>query len=308
MADVVVAIPSFRRPMGLKRLLTALEKIETEASVCVLVADNDAERHEAIDLCGALKSDYRWPLECLLVSARGIAKVRNALVARALEDKDCRFVAMLDDDETPEPRWLAELLCVQRQTGVDALNGTVKRVFEEEPGAWARHCDGVSDVFAATGPIAMLETTANLLVRREALMMLTPPWFDPSFALGGGEDLDFFLRLKESGARFAWAKEAVVHDHVPASRANLKWALSRAYSTGNSDMRVLLKHRPAPIARAEAYARIAAALLLNPLLFVMLSASPNRRVRPLRKIYRALGKIAAIGGRYHQEYSVTHGR
>ena len=220
MAEIVVAIPSFRRPMSLKRLLVALEKLETDANISVLVADNDAERHEAFDLCTALRGDYRWPLESILVSARGIANVRNALVARALEDADCRFVAMLDDDETPEPRWLDELLRVQRETGADALNGTVKRVFERDPGPWAKHCDGVSDMFAPTGPVAMLETTANLLVRREAFALVAPPWFDPGFALGGGEDLDFFLRLKKKGARFAWANGAAVRDHVPPSRAN----------------------------------------------------------------------------------------
>ncbi len=93
------------------------------------------------------------------------------------------------------------------------------------------------------------------------------------------------------------------------SRAqNLKWALSRAYSAGNSDMRVFLKYRPALGAKLNEFARIAAALLLNPFLFVILAFNPNRRVRPLRKLYRAFGKIAALGGRYYDEYSVIHGR
>jgi hypothetical protein len=124
----------------------------------------------------------------------------------------------------------------------------------------------------------------------------------------GGEDKDFFVRAKNAGARFAWANDAIAYDYVPPSRANLRWALSRAYSAGNSDMRVFLKYRPNLGARLKEIARIVAALLLNPVLFVILAFNPNRRVRPLRKLYRAFGKLAAMGGRTYEEYSVIHGQ
>ena len=123
-----------------------------------------------------------------------------------------------------------------------------------------------------------------------------------------GEDKDFFVRAKAAGAKFAWAGDAIIYDHVPPSRANLKWALSRAYSAGNSDMRVFLRYRPSFSAQLNEMARIVAALLLNPVLFVILAFNPNRRVRPLRKLYRAFGKLAAMGGRTYEEYSVIHGQ
>ena len=53
MADVTVAIPTFRRPQGLARLLAALAKLRTDASVTVLVADNDAEGREGLAVCRA---------------------------------------------------------------------------------------------------------------------------------------------------------------------------------------------------------------------------------------------------------------
>jgi hypothetical protein len=90
----------------------------------------------------------------------------------------------------------------------------------------------------------MLQGAGNLFMTRARLAKMTPPWFDPAFALTGGEDRDFFLRLSREGARFAWCDEARAYGDVPDSRANLGWALRRAYSIGNSDMRVLLKHRP----------------------------------------------------------------
>ncbi|HEY5339289.1 MAG TPA: glycosyltransferase family 2 protein [Rhizomicrobium sp.] len=307
--SVVVAIPTFRRPESLLHLLRALELLHTTANVTVLVADNDGETREGFDLCAALRlTGYRWLLDSIVVPERGIAQVRNALVARILTRHPCDFVAMIDDDEWPAPEWLDEFLRVQKQTGADALQGTIKRVFEKDPGGWTVHCDGVSDAAAPTGPIAMLQGAGNLLVRRDCLERLQAPWFDPAFGATGGEDADFLVRIKAQGARFAWAHEALAYDRVPPSRANLKWALKRAYSTGNSDMRVFLKHRPSRSAKIEQGARIVGALLLSPPLFLLLMADRNRRVKPLRKLYRAFGKIAAIGGRHYNEYSVIHGR
>ena len=106
MAKVAVAIATFRRPRGLVRLLSAVEKLETSAVVSVLVADNDAERHEGFDLCQRLRDEYRWPLEAIVVPERGIAQVRNALSEHILEKSGAQFVAMLDDDEWPAPHWL----------------------------------------------------------------------------------------------------------------------------------------------------------------------------------------------------------
>lgn len=308
MSKVVIAIPSFRRPKGLSRLLDAVAALTTDADVTVLVADNDMEKREAMAVCAEYRARYRWPLDSIVVEERGIASVRNALVAHILDRHDCDFVAMIDDDEMPEPTWLTEHLRMQRQTDADAVGGTIRRVFETDPGAWAVHCDGVSDVIYPSGLIAMLEGTGNLLLRRDLLKAMTAPWFDTAFSFTGGEDKDFFVRAKAVGARFAWAAEAVVNDFVPASRANLRWALHRAYSAGNSDMRVFLKHRPHLRDMLGEAARIVAAVLLNPLLFAILAFNPNRRVRPLRKLARAFGKIAAIGGRTYQEYSVIHGQ
>jgi succinoglycan biosynthesis protein ExoM len=308
-ADVVVLIPTFRRPQSLEYLLEALAALNTNANVTVLVADNDSERHEGADLCDRLRATgYRWLLDSIVVPERGIAQVRNALVARMLTAHRAEFVAMIDDDEWPSPDWLDEFLRVQAQTKADALQGTIRRVFEKHPGGWVVHCDGVTDVVRPTGPVSMLQGAGNLFLRRTLIEALSAPWFDPAFAFTGGEDADFLLRLKENGAGFAWAHEAVAFDRVPPSRANLKWALKRAYSVGNSDMRVFLKHRPSRSACLEQAARIAGALLLNPFLFIVLMADRNRRVKPLRKLYRAAGKIAALGGHRYDEYAVVHGQ
>jgi succinoglycan biosynthesis protein ExoM len=305
--EIVVAIPTFRRPANLARLLAALEKLETSARVIVVVADNDAEGHAGYDLCRSLCAQYRWPLDPVIAEERGIAQVRNVLVARALSYPDAEFVAMLDDDEWPSPQWLAELLRVQTVTGADVVEGSILFESGTEAQNWASGFDGLSSIRRPTGPIDMLEGAGNILVTRSCLSNLTAPWFDPAFALSGGEDRDFFERVKAAGGCFAWADEALAHTTVPDLRMSLDWVLRRAYGIGNTEMRIFLKHRPCRAARLAEYAKIASALLLSPLLALILVAAPNRAADALRRFCRNAGKLAALLGLRYNAYAVTHG-
>ncbi len=298
---VVIAIPTFKRPRMLKRLLDAVALLETDADVRVLVADNDAEGHQGRDLCDLLAPSYRWPLKGVIAHQRGIAQVRNTLVAEALSDADVDFICMIDDDEWPDPGWIAQFLNVQQQTGADALQGSI--LFETEHGG----SHSTPDIIGRTGPVAMLQGAGNIMLQAQRLRAMTPPWFDPAFALTGGEDTDFFMRLKAEGARFAWVDEARAYGDVPEARETLRWMLRRAYSHGNSDMTILLKYRPGAATRLRETGKILLALLLSLPAALILAPSPNRRLLPLEKLCRAAGKLSAMFGARYREYAVIHG-
>lgn len=306
MPEVIVAIPTFRRPQGLEKLLRSLVRLETSAEVSILVADNDVVGQEGHAVCEQLNSGYRWPLECILVEQRGIAQNRNALVERALQNPGIEFIAMLDDDEWPTPVWLDELLSVQGKTGADAVAGSVLREFEIEPGRLALHCDGIAIVRGKTGPTDEISSTANVLMHRSCFE--GGRRFDPGFALTGGEDRDFFTRLALAGKRFAWSDDAIVYAYVPATRASLIWALKRAYRAGNSDMRVMLKHGMSFGERTREIAKIISAVVLAPFAYLTFIADPSRSADAIRRVFRAAGKIAALFGRHYNEYAATHGK
>jgi len=207
---------------------------------------------------------------------------------------------MIDDDEWPEPGWLDAFLAGAHQTRADVLQGSI--LFGQADAA-----DGHGDIRRPTGPIPMLQGAGNLLIRRAVLEDMQAPWFDPAFALSGGEDREFFVRLDRAGKRFAWVDEARAHGDIPETRTSLSWLLAHAYSVGNSDMLVLLKYRPGPMRLAMELVKIAAALLLSPLAAAILVASPNRRALALQKLLRACGKLSALAGRRYNEYAVVHG-
>lgn len=293
MRDVIICIPTFRRRQSLQRLLAAIAALETCADIAVLVADNDAETHAGFDLANALAPAFRFPLRAVIAPRRGIAHVRNTLIEEALKD-DARFVAMIDDDEWPDTNWIDGFLHVAGQTGAGVLQGSI--LFSHSAQA---------DIIRASGPADMLQGAGNLLIARTVLEAMPRPWFDPAFALGGGEDHDFFVRARQAGVTFAWADDARCFGEVPGSRATLSWRLARAYSVGNSDMRVLLKHRPVFWRRIAELAKIAAILASAPA--ALLLAAALGRARPLEKLCRAMGKLMALCGAHHQEYAVIHG-
>lgn len=304
MPEIVVAIPTFKRPVQLARLLGALENLATDARLIVVVADNDAKDHAGYDFCRSICANYRWPLDPIIAEQRGIAQVRNALVERALSYPDADFVAMLDDDEWPSQEWLAGLLTVQAESGADVVEGSILFEGGDQLG---KGFDGVSSMRRPTGPQAMLEGAGNLLISRSCLEKLGSPWFDPAFALTGGEDRDFFERVKAAGGRFAWADEGLAYTVVPQTRQSLDWVMKRAYGIGNTEMRIFLKYRPTSSARLREGAKIASALLLTPLLALILAVAPNRAADALRRFFRNVGKLSALMGFRYNAYAVTHG-
>ncbi len=309
MAEIVVAIPTYRRPVGLTRLLEALAALETRARVTIVIADNDAGGRQGLEAAGRLvRAGYRWPVEAAVVEERGISQVRNMLVARALTLVEGDFfLAMLDDDEWPRSDWLEALLRVQGETGADIVQGPVLCYFPKPPAPWAELSNECKPPRTGSGPIAQANAGGNMLIASAALRRMPAPWFDAQFGLTGGEDKDFFMRMAQLGTRFAWAEDAVAYTTVPETRMTLDWALKRAFRAGNCDLRILRKYDRSLGTLARESAKLAGALVLSPLAFVAGAANPQRRAQAAFTFARALGKAAVPFGAEYREYRRTHG-
>jgi len=303
MVKILIGIPSYCRPQGLRRLLSTLAAQQGIAScdVEVFVADNDARQRQAAAACKQIAPEFRFPLACEVVEERGISAARNAILDRAREC-GADYVAMIDDDEVAEPNWLSKLLAMQKQTGAHVVGGPVESLFETEPPTALRQAIYFNRPKRAPGAVSMIDGTGNVLLSCVALSDRGWPNFDLAFGLTGGGDKEFFTRLRKAGFTFAWAPSAITQELVPPSRSNAGWVLRRAFRIGNSDQRITELHdgpKGAVISLGKAVAVLVSAPLCVPILLI-----PNRRLWLMTKWSRAAGKITALVGGHYHEYSI----
>ena len=298
-----IAIPTFRRPVELRHLLETLAKLVQRPDVMVLVADNDGEDAGGTAVVQALQRDgYPLPLTLLPVPEPGLCAVRNAICETAMADPAMRFIAMIDDDEWPQPGWLDALLACQAQVGADVVAGPVDFHFTAKPPRWAQQTLVFRPEQRAWGATGMLWASNNLLVNRRALQMVARPWFDARFNRSGGEDLDFLTRLREAGARFAWAPDARVSEWVPPERARLSWVLKRMWRIGFTETLARRKRRPGRVGQVRLLIRTLGLLTLRTAGLATLLMPGVHRVDVAGQWIKCWGRLYALSGRAHAHY------
>ena len=117
---------------------TAVARCPTDLRrpVSVIVVDNDAEGARRGQVVAELAGSFRFPLSCDVEPSRGHTYAYNrafASACRATPAPD--YIAVLDDDEYPEPNWLSEMIAVASDYDVDIVGGPVFPVFDD-PDHW----------------------------------------------------------------------------------------------------------------------------------------------------------------------------
>jgi succinoglycan biosynthesis protein ExoM len=307
--DATICVTTYKRPVGLARLLEAIARLEVPAgwSFDVVVVDNDpAGSARTVVESFVLESARGVNVRYVLEPERGIAQVRNRAVA---ETTTTGWIAFLDDDEWPEPTWWRRLVDVQTATGADVVIGPSEPVFEQDPPAWIREGKFFERERFPTGSVIpfWLARTSGVLIRRTAFAHLGVHPFDERCALSGGEDVRFFGMLDREGTRIVWVDDAIVNELVPATRSNAAWLLRRAFRTGNS-RGVTLQLEGAGVWRRAR--RVVRGLLdVGIGIARAVGAANNKAGRMLGVTHSALGIgliAGAVGVRY-DEYSVIHG-
>jgi len=304
---VAICVLTYLRPVGLTRLLSALAELRLPGEapeLRLLVTDNDPDA-SARSLCEALAPRLPFPLHYQVEKRRGIPQARNAALAATLGA--CDFVAFLDDDELPEPAWLAELLRVQKETGAAAVTGPCLSRFEVPPPAWVEAGGFFVRPRWPSGQPLHFAYTGNVLIRSDALAAMDE-LFDERLALTGSEDSEFFQRFARSGRRIVWCDTAVVYDAVPVSCARLRWILARSYRAGAAESYIQRKLAPgaASTLRILAHAGYCVAKASLQLAF---SAWRGRAAaaRALHLASFGVGRFGGLLGLQRAEYRQIHG-
>jgi succinoglycan biosynthesis protein ExoM len=284
---VDVCICTYRRPTVIETLKAiAAQDIRESVALRVIVADNAPSREARGIICAAGKS---LNLDLVYVHApeKNISIARNACLATARAE----FLAFVDDDERPSPGWLASLIAEARRGDWDAVLGPVQAVYPERAPTWLKICD-----LHSTRPVwidGRIETgyTGNVLLRRE-LVERAGLTFQTELGRSGGEDLDFFYRLRDAGGRIGYTPDALIYEPVPIERTNLGYLLRRNFRQGQTHARRLKQalHRSSalhlPLALGKA------------ILFGMAACQPrtSARNRYLTRAALHCGVVACLAG------------
>lgn len=301
-ARILIAVPTYRRPAGLLRLLEALDALETTDDVRILVADNEGIDGQGIAAIQSRLSTFRWPIDVIGVPERGLAAVRNAMIAYARSMADLDYLAMVDDDERPTSVWLRELIAMQRQTKADIVGGPTVPVFPAEAPEWPKSCSLYTCGDFDDGPVDLVWGTCNVMFAKSALFAIDGPLFDVGFNELGGEDVDAFMRLRAAGCRFAWARRAQVLDDIPMPRLSLSWIARRAFRIGNSNMLAQKKWIYPTTSRVRLVVRALVGLAAHALLLLVRLPFPARRLEAFCLLMRSAGKLALLTGFHFNEY------
>ena len=229
MTSVDVTLCTFRRPM-VRDTLASLGRLDLPVGVSlrIIVADND-EDPSAKPVVAEAAADLAFPVAYVHAPARNISIARNAGLDAATAD----WVAFLDDDEFADPTWLSRLLARASETGADAIFGPAIAEYGPEAPEWMVRQDHHSNRPVRRDGEVETGHTCNALLRWSGT-----PWQDERFDLArgrsGGEDTEFFFRLRRMGARFEEAEDAIVREAVQPDRLDLNWILRRKYRAGQS--------------------------------------------------------------------------
>jgi hypothetical protein len=306
---VTIAVPTYRRTAELSRLLPLLleharavsEPSGSRFTADVLVVDNDPQG-SAADVVAAVPG-VRYVAE----PTPGIAAVRN----RAMDEAaDARVLAFLDDDERPQPGWLASLLDTWAASGAAAVAGRVVAEFGAEPEPWLRAGNLFARRSMPTGTEVDVAAAGNLLLDLGRVRALGIR-FEPALALGGGEDNLFTRSLVRAGGRIVWCDESVAVDPVPPERMTRRWLRARAWSQGNSTVTTDLhltagswRRRGLRAAYAQRGAvRVAAGLLQWG--WGALRRDDRHRARGWWTAIRGAGMVGGACGVVYEEYART---
>ena len=234
--SVTVAIPTYRRPETLNRLLgevrsqaVALDGL-TAGTTRILVADNDPE--------GSARPvvDCHPDVQYEPVMTPGIAAVRAACLAAATGE----VLQFIDDDEEPEPDWLLTMITCWLKLGrPSALAGSVLTKFDTPPSSWIAAGRFFERRRPRTGTLLSAAPAGNLLLNTSEVKRLGVT-FDARLGLRGGEDTLFTKQLISAGGRIRFCREGVIYDLVPDERNAREWVLRRAWHHGSTTSVVAL--------------------------------------------------------------------
>jgi mycofactocin system glycosyltransferase len=302
--DVTVLVPAFGRVDVLDACLSALG-----TDFPVLVVDDASPDPDAIAAVAAAHS--------ATVLRRDVNGGPGAARNTGLAQVASEFVAFLDSDCVPGPRWIEALCAHLADPQVAAVAPRITALPSGTPAGRYARARGSLDMGArpsrvAPGCVVSYVPTAALVVRTDAIRALGPAPFDPQLRVG--EDVDLIWRLHGAGWRVRYEPAVRVGHREPGTW----WALCRRrFRYGTSAGALAQRHPDAMrpfVLNPWALAAVAGALTRRPVLALAGCAGLVARTAPslhraglppseiTRRLVAGVGQTWLGTGRYATQF------
>ncbi|WP_296739339.1 glycosyltransferase [Mesorhizobium sp.] len=302
--EAVVTVPTFKRPRQVLETLASLKAQRTARRFAVIVMENEAEAREGARAALPLFERGEMPGLVIIAHERGNCSAYNAGWQTAMQQfPNFKHLLVIDDDEIAEPDWLERMCKAAEALGADIVGGPQVPVFADASHArWAEH-PVFAPPYRETGRVPALYSSGNLLVGRNVLTAMGPPFLDLRFNFMGGGDSDFLSRAAQKGFVLGWCAEARVSETVPARRVEADWIRARSLRNGVISTLVEKKKRAGtPFAGAKVFLKSLALLATSPLRGAVRLARTGSLTTGLYPVYVALGRVLAEFGYANEQY------
>ncbi len=269
----------------------------------VIVVENDTESSAGAAVVTEMAEAFPFPLTCIIEPQRGHTYAYNRGFASACRTNPLPgYVAVLDDDEYPDPSWLGEMVMTALDFDADIVGGPVLPVFDD-PRHWLARSGFYEPRRYANGPVQMIYGAGSMLIRRSVLERYLDEPFSHAFAFTGGSDLEFFTRCRRDGCTFAWADAALVFETTPRTRTTVSWLLRRNFRKGTEGTRIDRAFNTDLRSWVRRWSRGAALLAFGiASLPIMIFRGRCGVVGSLNRAARGAGRIAAEFNILYEEY------
>ncbi|TPI68684.1 glycosyltransferase [Mesorhizobium sp. B2-8-9] len=300
----VVTLPTFKRPKQVLETLASLKAQRTGRRFAVIVMENEAEAREGAKAVLPLFESGEMPGMVIIAHERGNCSAYNAGWQTAiLQFPNFRHLLVIDDDEIAEPDWLERMCGAAETLEADIVGGPQVPIFADASHArWAEH-PVFAPPYRETGRVPALYSSGNLLLGRNVLKDMGPPFLDLRFNFMGGGDSDFLSRCAQKGLVLGWCAEAKVNETVPARRVEADWIRARSLRNGVISTLVEKKKRAGtPLAGLKVFLKSLALLAASPLRGAIRLARTGSLTTSLYPVYVALGRVLAEFGYANEQY------
>src|ERR1035437_1175124 len=231
MYNIAICIPTYKRPLMLKKLILSIITCNINKSliknVNIIVVDNDIDK-TAEKIVNELKKrfDDISKLHYFNYDKKGLANVRNELFNKALEYNP-DYIVCVDDDEYPTIDWLNQLFLTITIFKAEIALGPVIPIFENEVSPYISYWFKYPRL--SNHQLIKFFWTGNCVICVKFLLDQKIE-FDKRFNTTGSEDSYFGVTALKKGAKIYWASNAVAYETIPNKRAKLKWLIKRSYN------------------------------------------------------------------------------